>query len=155
VKVRHLIIGLLIGGATSAAGAGDPALVARAQDAIREALKDPQSAQFKDVYVRELKTSRVVCGSVNAKNSYGGYVGFRPFFVMEPRGSAPVDMTPDQRRSLEEALMRGGVDRKLAKEMASKPTKAPSTEVKIYTPEGEELDARLFLIEAKMYCKRG
>ncbi|MFM9901246.1 MAG: hypothetical protein ACKVOT_09530, partial [Polaromonas sp.] len=35
-------------------------------------LKDPQSAQFKDV---KKYSEGVVCGSVNAKNSMGGYSG--------------------------------------------------------------------------------
>lgn len=40
-------------------------------------LKDPASAQFRNV---ELKAGgTILCGEINAKNSFGGYVGFRPF----------------------------------------------------------------------------
>lgn len=40
-------------------------------------LKDPGSAQFRSM---ELKAGgTVLCGEINAKNSFGGYVGFRPF----------------------------------------------------------------------------
>lgn len=40
-------------------------------------LKDPDSAVFKDVW--HVGGGRALCGQVNAKNSYGGYSGFRPF----------------------------------------------------------------------------
>lgn len=46
-------------------------------------LKDPESAQYRDVFVLyEYNTSPnsgYVCGLVNAKNSHGGYVGFETF----------------------------------------------------------------------------
>ena len=40
-------------------------------------LKDPGSAQFDGLHLSEQQNA--VCGRVNAKNSYGGYVGARPF----------------------------------------------------------------------------
>ena len=47
------------------------------QSRASAALKDPSSAQFQGL---ELKAGgKVLCGEINAKNSYGGYVGFRPF----------------------------------------------------------------------------
>jgi hypothetical protein len=53
-------------------------------------LKDPQSAQFRDLYVSDSigigddgKDINVrtwyLCGQINAKNSYGGYTGFQRF----------------------------------------------------------------------------
>lgn len=45
--------------------------------AVRSALKDPASAQFKDIRIADVTGS--VCGQVNAKNSYGGYTGFKLF----------------------------------------------------------------------------
>lgn len=54
-------------------------------DFIREAktnvtanFKDPSSAQFRNLYLSK-KTFPTLCGEVNAKNSYGAYVGFRGF----------------------------------------------------------------------------
>lgn len=46
--------------------------------------KDPSSAQFIDLVVveRYSPASKTLCGSVNAKNSYGGYIGFNKFFVV-------------------------------------------------------------------------
>ncbi len=52
---------------------------------VRDALKDGDSAKFEDVQIRHVKTSmggklELVCGKVNAKNSYGAYDGYHPFF---------------------------------------------------------------------------
>lgn len=50
--------------------------VNKAKEAVSNSLKDPGSAQFRNVRIGR---GSVVCGDVNGKNSYGGYVGFRPF----------------------------------------------------------------------------
>lgn len=42
-------------------------------------LKDGDSAKFRNVRLRPHLQGAVVCGEVNAKNSYGGYVGFTRF----------------------------------------------------------------------------
>lgn len=44
---------------------------------VAAALKDPQSAQFQGVQL--VWSGRALCGEVNAKNSYGGYAGFKAF----------------------------------------------------------------------------
>jgi len=49
----------------------------KGMELVRSALKDPVSAQFEDV--RAADGEGVVCGLVNAKNSYGGYTGFKIF----------------------------------------------------------------------------
>lgn len=49
------------------------------REALTSTLKDPTSVQFRDV--RLVWDGRALCGSANAKNSYGGYVGFRAFVV--------------------------------------------------------------------------
>lgn len=48
-----------------------------AKAAVTAKLKDPQSALFSDVRVSS--DPNVVCGKVNAKNSFGGYVGAKEF----------------------------------------------------------------------------
>lgn len=54
--------------------------IVAAQRAVRASLKDPDSAQFKDVYVNYTEEFQVVaCGRVNSKNSLGGYTGFKRF----------------------------------------------------------------------------
>jgi len=48
------------------------------ETAVREMLKDPDSAKFKNI--SELPSGKF-CGEVNAKNSYGGYAGWKVFWV--------------------------------------------------------------------------
>ncbi|HEX8012474.1 MAG TPA: hypothetical protein VF814_16310 [Casimicrobiaceae bacterium] len=52
-----------------------------AQARLIDSLKDPESARFKGVdYVRGVCDEGaydIVCGMVNARNSYGGYTGFK------------------------------------------------------------------------------
>jgi hypothetical protein len=55
-----------------------------------QALKDPESAKFRGLFVSQSEplgdsqlVAPILCGEVNAKNSYGGYVGFRRFYALE------------------------------------------------------------------------
>jgi hypothetical protein len=50
-----------------------------AQESLKQSLKDPSSAQFRNVRLVTFGSGKVICGEVNAKNSYGGYVGFKRF----------------------------------------------------------------------------
>lgn len=49
------------------------------QDRLKNRLKDPASAQFRNVFISSISGKRVVCGEVNARNSYGGLTGFERF----------------------------------------------------------------------------
>lgn len=60
--------------------------VARAQDAVRRELKDPESAKFEHVTVFAGGTT---CGRVNAKTAFGGYGGFQEF-VLYPTGQLQI-----------------------------------------------------------------
>jgi hypothetical protein len=60
--------------------------VKKLQVAIVEKLKDPDSAKFRNIRLvdgRDAKTpgEGIYCGEVNAKNEFGGYVGFMPFIA--------------------------------------------------------------------------
>ena len=46
---------------------------------VTHGLKDPDSAKFRSVKVKW----DTVCGEVNAKNSYGGYAGYRRFYSID------------------------------------------------------------------------
>lgn len=48
-----------------------------AKEAVRNQMKDPDSAVFKDVETS--KGGGVACGLVNGKNGFGAMVGFQPF----------------------------------------------------------------------------
>jgi hypothetical protein len=59
----------------------------QAQETVSRDLKDPSSAQFRNLrYVEPY-----VCGEVNAKNSFGGYVGFKKFSWTMTGGSVMSD----------------------------------------------------------------
>ena len=62
-------------------GAAKERLINEAKAAISHDLKDPSSAQFRNIWIAyeaEIDKS-TVCGEVNAKNSFGAYVGFAQF----------------------------------------------------------------------------
>jgi hypothetical protein len=56
---------------------------------IRQSLKDPGGAIFQNIKIFQVKhiggIDTLLCGEVNAKNSYGGYVGFKEFFTRNSR----------------------------------------------------------------------
>lgn len=55
-------------------------LIGIGKNAVRSRLKDPKSAEFKNIYVFVGKNNvPVICGQVNSKNSFGAYVGFQRF----------------------------------------------------------------------------
>lgn len=69
---------------TSGGGSATPtfnfyAMVDGAKEQVRQRLKDPESARWSGIKVVETVQSgnavKVVCGTVNSKNSFGGYAG--------------------------------------------------------------------------------
>jgi hypothetical protein len=76
-----------------AASAQDKA-ISGAHQVLSNSLKDPQSAQFRNE--RLTADSKTLCGEVNGKNGYGGYVGFRPYLFRVATNEAFVSPgTPD------------------------------------------------------------
>lgn len=58
----------------------DGVRIGNAEYAISQQMRDPESAQFRDVSVHAVAGGeKVVCGEVNSKNGYGGYAGFQRF----------------------------------------------------------------------------
>jgi len=57
----------------------EKALTDTSLEAARTQMKDPGSTQFRNVRVVTHSDGKLVCGEINAKNSYGGYVGFSLF----------------------------------------------------------------------------
>lgn len=79
---------VIIAAASVAAPSQDPQFIHRAltpvemriiQSSVRESLSDPDSATFKMLPLSE--ESEKYCAYVNAKNRFGGYVGYRSFSV--------------------------------------------------------------------------
>ncbi|WP_299440255.1 hypothetical protein [uncultured Rhodospira sp.] len=54
-------------------------MIAGAKTAVRQKLRDPDSAQFRNIRIVEHTAGKLVCGEVNARNVFGGYVGFQLF----------------------------------------------------------------------------
>lgn len=61
-------------------GAADEEIITSARDSVTYDLKDPGSAVFRNEKIFRSELGIYVCGEVNAKNLYGGYVGFMPYF---------------------------------------------------------------------------
>lgn len=74
----------------------------RAKKLVADQLRDPSSAQFRNVF----RHDGTVCGQVNGKNGFGAYVGFRRFYVyedavaIEPDQTSPIapGLPPDWKR---------------------------------------------------------
>jgi len=69
--------------ADDVAKTADTSDVAEAKKTVLKDFKDPESAQFRNVESRPFGKTTVVCGEVNGKNGYGGYVGFKKFAVLK------------------------------------------------------------------------
>ncbi|GAB2314504.1 hypothetical protein SGMN_18190 [Stenotrophomonas geniculata] len=64
------------------------AIRAAVEAGVRKALKDPDSARITVRQVFALYDGTVACGTVNAKNSFGGYTGEMKFDIgINPDGS--------------------------------------------------------------------
>lgn len=53
--------------------------IIKTQDGVRHRLKDPASAEFRNVTFKRYEGTAIVCGEVNSKNGFGGYTGFQHF----------------------------------------------------------------------------
>lgn len=95
-----LVIPLVLAGCKP----GEEKAISLAKSEVAANLKDPGSAQFRNVKVSKMTDAEdghvvaVVCGEINGKNGFGAYAGFHPFFVelnMKSKGifSKGVDYT--------------------------------------------------------------
>ena len=78
-------------------GISDAKVVASAFTAVKAISKDPGSAKFGHVVRRNVGgEENAACGTVNSKNSFGGYVGEKRFIYMYERQTVLFDDdTPD------------------------------------------------------------
>ena len=68
-----------------------------ARQSLGNQLKDPESAQFRNLRSGKPDASGdyMICGEVNAKNELGGYTGFVPFMApSKPGGEAIIASDP-------------------------------------------------------------
>lgn len=86
------------------ASADDDAMIRDAEKAMTAKLRDPDSAQYRNMAVRRTSSGQLhVCGEVNAKNGYGGYAGFERFIYLST-GSL---VTRDIGQAFEQAWQNG------------------------------------------------
>ncbi|GIT95582.1 hypothetical protein JANAI62_22050 [Jannaschia pagri] len=59
-----------------------PADLSIVQTHLEASLRDPESLRFRHAEgFRTVTGDRIVCGEYNAKNGFGGYVGYQPYYV--------------------------------------------------------------------------
>ncbi|WP_316514743.1 hypothetical protein [Klebsiella aerogenes] len=102
--MKKLLLTLVIPLVLSGCKPGEEKAISLAKSEVAANLKDPGSAQFRNVKVSKMTDAEdghviaVVCGEINGKNGFGAYAGFHPFFVelkMKSKGmfSKGVDYT--------------------------------------------------------------
>ena len=93
--VSFAILFWIFGGGKSSSGpavVSDTTVVAGAIAAVKANLKDPGSADFGKIARRRVGVGKdVACGTVNSKNSFGGYVGAKRFIYTHERSSVLFD----------------------------------------------------------------
>jgi len=86
---------------------------AAVQDGVKKALKDPESARFGVMRAgKDSKGVTQVCGTVNARNGFGGYAGFSAFIgVLAKSGYFGVGgLDPPNLSVVNEMCRRQGLD---------------------------------------------
>jgi len=102
--VKKILLALAVTLVLAGCKPGEEKAISLAKSEVSANLKDPASAQFRNVKVSKMTDAEdgrvvaVVCGEINGKNGFGAYAGFHPFFVelkMKSKGmfSKGVDYT--------------------------------------------------------------
>jgi len=112
-----VLSGLALTGCNQIQSEEEKAILAGKEVVIRE-LRDPESAQFRDVFyappVEGLREDGLVCGEFNGKNLNGAYVGFTAFIANPVTGGLSV--SPSSNFSSAEAAEIGDLCTTLAAE---------------------------------------
>lgn len=102
--MKKILLALVIPLVLAGCKPGEEKAISLAKSEVAANLKDPASAQFRNVKVSKMtdagdgRVFAIVCGEINGKNGFGAYAGFHPFFVelkMKSKGmfSKGVDYT--------------------------------------------------------------
>jgi hypothetical protein len=106
-------IGALLSGCDMIFGPGGPE-IKQAEKMVASTLKDPSSAQFKNVafHPADGRNPESVCGEINGKNSYGGYEGFSRFVVNLTKNTSAIGpaSTPQSDGDLDARLAQSTFD---------------------------------------------
>lgn len=85
MRVLSVLLVVALCGVEGAFAEPEDQVFEQAKKTLSARLKDPESARFRNLVYMPATTpgnTDIVCGWTNARNSFGGYVGFRPFYVM-------------------------------------------------------------------------
>lgn len=94
--MKRLALVALAGMILTGCGKSD---IDRAREAVAEKLNDPRSAQFRN---ERSEKGGWVCGEVNGKNAFGGYIGFKRYTVTwMPDGSNVVALEGENETSVD------------------------------------------------------
>lgn len=79
---------------------------------VSKRFKDPDSARYSALQLFSNKTTgkRTLCGKVNAKNSFGGYVGAEYFHVTEEPDQRTVYLADEDARSKDLGVLLAGIE---------------------------------------------
>lgn len=92
MKMIILLLSVLV---LSGCGPSDKEMIEFGENEVKSTLKDPTSAIFESFYVKSGEGNGYVCGTVNAKNSYGGYVGRKNYYIyIEIKNGTVSDKSP-------------------------------------------------------------
>ena len=112
----------------------------QAQEAVSHGMKDPSSAEFRSLDV--FAGSGVVCGEVNAKNSFGAMAGFEGFVYDNGKvwlaSSDDIEFSRARLRCADASLDEIDPDGKLKR--ATERSKAQIEKIMATIPEGKEKD---------------
>lgn len=62
----------------------------QARELIAYVLKEPESARYREMRAWKLSNGDIaVCGAMNARNSFGGYTGFKGLYIRFEPGPSP------------------------------------------------------------------
>lgn len=73
--VLFVLVVIILGSSNSGNPRPNLRVIVEAEIAIKEMLKEPESANFRNTFT----SKGVACGEVNSKNSFGGYGGWQGF----------------------------------------------------------------------------
>lgn len=82
IDMKTMILAAVAVLSLSACGRDDARAIEAVKQEALDYLRDPASAQFKDVVAvagTDGFEGKYVCGRINAKNGFGGFTGFRRF----------------------------------------------------------------------------
>lgn len=74
------------------------AIIQTAEALVAERMRDPEATRFRDEKSAYMTSAGdyIVCGTLNAKNAMGGYVGYKPYYVRIRNGSIVAFQIPSE-----------------------------------------------------------